>query len=232
MRVLRGRGRSVESDREVTGRLLEWTAAEGEPSVRVWVPHRQVAFGRRDATLDGYERARTVADERGFVPVERRVGGRAVAYDGETTVAFARAEPVGDAKTGIEARYDRVTADVRMALGGLQVHVDEGEPADSFCPGCHSLQLPGSGKVAGFAQRVAGDVALVAGVLVVDGAEELAAVYEAVYGALGVAFDPASVGALAAVPGRQIDVDDVRRVLEDALVGRNDRTVLDVADLA
>ena len=230
MRVIRGRGETVDADRAVTRRLLETTATSDEPGVRVWVPHRQVAFGRRDAALDGYERARAAARGRGFTPVERRVGGRAVAYDGETTLAFARTEPVGDARTGIEARYDRLIADVRVALGGLQVHVDDGEPPDAFCPGCHSLQLPGNGKVVGVAQRVAGDVALTAGVLVVDGARELTDVYERVYDALGVSFDPASVGSLEAIPGRRLDIDDARRVLEDALVGRTDRTVVDAGE--
>src|SRR6056297_3978474 len=81
MRVFRGRAGSIAADRDVSRRLLS-IAADGDPAVRVWTPHRQIAFGRRDARREGYDRARAAADKRGFPPIERDVGGRAVAYDG------------------------------------------------------------------------------------------------------------------------------------------------------
>ena len=46
----------------------------------------------RDQRCEGFDRARTVARERGFSPYVRTVGGRVVAYAG-TTVAFPLAEP-------------------------------------------------------------------------------------------------------------------------------------------
>ncbi|MDG5757759.1 lipoate--protein ligase family protein [Natronococcus sp. A-GB1] len=230
MRVFRGRVGTIDADREASGRLLE-VAAEGEPAVRVWTPHRQVAFGRRDSRLEGYDRAREAAREREFPPIERSVGGRAVAYDGETTLAFARAEPIADFRRGTDERYERLTAAVANALEELGVGLERGEPDDSFCPGAHSLSTPsvtGLRKIAGIAQRVRQDAALVSGILVVDGREELARVLEEVYGALEVPFDPESVGSMAAAGGPS-DPERIARTLENELTGDREREVVELS---
>ncbi|WP_049889277.1 lipoate--protein ligase family protein [Natronolimnohabitans innermongolicus] len=222
MRILRGRAETIDADRGGSRRLLE-IAGGGESAVRVWSPHRQLAFGRRDARLEGYDCAREAARELGFPPVERRVGGRAVAYDGETTVAFARADPVADFRRGTDERYERLTTDVERALERLGLErIERGEPDRSFCPGAHSLSaVDGAGrrrKIVGIAQRVRSDAALASGILLVDSADELASVLEDVYGALDVPFDPASVGTVASGGGPS-DPATVRATLEAALVG-------------
>lgn len=220
MRVVRGRVETIAADRAVSRALLEDTRESGEPTVRVWTPHRQVAFGRRDARSDGYDRAREAAAEHGFPSFERDVGGRAVAYTG-STVAFARTEPIADVRTGLDDRYDRATREVRRALGELGVEAAEGEPPDSFCPGTHSLSAgdgAAAGKVVGIAQRVQQDVALVAGVCVVRDHDEIAAVLEPVYDALGVPFDPGTVGSVARAGG-DADPETVCRALEWELAG-------------
>ena len=221
MRVFRGRGKTIEADRAVSERLLE-VAAEGEVAVRVWAPHRQIAFGRRDARLDGYETARATARERGFPPVERSVGGRAVPYDGETTLAFVRAEPIVDFRRGASERYERMTDDVSAALSDLGVDTVPGEPDDSFCPGTHSLSTASAGdsggKLVGIAQRVTSDAALVSGVLVVDHEDELADVLDLVYAALGVPFDPDSMGSVVSAAGL-VDRAAIRTAVETTLVG-------------
>jgi len=193
MRVVRGQAASEDEDRAATRRLVESVGESGEPAVRVWQPTRQVAFGRRDAQSDGYEAARDAARDHGFAPVERSVGGRAVAYTG-TTVAFARVEPVEDIRTGLGERYESLASDVQRACWRLSVPVQRGEPANSFCPGAHSLQY--EGKLAGIAQRITSTAALVSGVLVVDDHDEIAAVLDDIYGALDVPFDPDTVGSL------------------------------------
>lgn len=228
VRVVRGRAPTIEADRSATGRLLE-RAAEGEPGVRVWTPHRQVAFGRRDATLGGYDRAREAAAERGFEPVERRVGGRAVVYDGETTLSFAHAVPVDGDRREIETRYEATIDAVATALDSLALEppAEPGEPADAFCPGSHSVRIAGGGKLVGIAQRVRRRAALVAGVCVVANPTELADAYAAVYDALDVPFDPGSVGSVAAAGG-PADPAVVARTLEDVLVGDRPRTVASV----
>ncbi|UTF55078.1 lipoate--protein ligase family protein [Natronosalvus rutilus] len=231
VRVLRGRKPTIDADRAASERLLE-VAAEGQQAVRVWTPHKQVVFGRRDARREGYERAREAADGRGFPPVERSVGGRVVAYDGAQVLAFARTEPVADFRRGTDERYERLTADVESALTDLGVEPVRGEPDDSFCPGAHSLSLEVGGslrKVVGIAQRVTSDAALVSGILLVEATDELRGVLEAVYAALEVPFDPKSVGDVA--DATAVSSERVRRVLESALVGEREHVLEDLEDL-
>jgi len=225
MRVLRGRADDPEADRAVTREAVARVAETGEPAVRVWVPHRQVAFGRRDARAEGYERARAAAAERGYASLERSVGGRAVAYTGASTLAFARIEPVEDVRGGLDDRYERLTVDVRRALRRLGVPAERGEPGDAFCPGQHSLQR--EGKLVGIAQRVQQGAATTSGVCIVDERADLADVLAAVYDALGVPFDPAAVGSVAAAGGPG-DAETVRATVEDELVGDREPTVVRV----
>ncbi|RQG86724.1 lipoate--protein ligase family protein [Natrarchaeobius halalkaliphilus] len=215
MRVIRGETQSLEADTAVTISLLERTAHDRTPVVRVWHPHRQVAFGRRDTNARQYDSARQIARREGFEPVERTVGGRAVAHTG-TTVAFARCVPIDDPRTGLNERYESTSSDVRTALVELGVDARRGEPDDSFCPGTHSFRA--NGKLVGIAQRVRNDAALVSGIVLVRDHGEIARVLSPVYDALEVPFDPQSVGSLARAGG-ETDPAVVRSVLEDALTG-------------
>lgn len=231
MRVVRGRADSPTADREATRDLLATVAETGVPAVRAWIPHRHLAFGRRDANEPGYAAASAAAEAHGFPPVERSVGGRAVAYTG-TTVAFASLEPLEHARQGMTERYEAAVETVVAALDSLGVDAESGEPANSFCPGDYSVQAPVVGgtdepalaKVAGIAQRVTADAALVAGVVVVTDREEVAAVLDPVYDALDVQFDPASVGSVAAVGGPS-EPERVARALETAIVDGRETSV-------
>lgn len=223
MRLLRGTAATPDEDRAVTERAIDRAVRRDEPILRVWRPHRQVAFGRRDTRADGYALARTVATEHGFTPTERAVGGRAVAYTG-TTVAFVRATPIADtdARSGIDDRYDTATEQLEDALATLGVTPAVGEPAGSFCPGTHSLSV--TGKLAGLAQRVRRDVAVLGGIVLVRDHERIAAVLEPIYAALGVAFDPDTVGSLARAGG-VAEPDRVIDSLAAALSGEGRPTV-------
>ncbi|MFB6155116.1 MAG: biotin/lipoate A/B protein ligase family protein [Haloferacaceae archaeon] len=227
MRVLRGRAATVEGDRAVVAEMLERTAETGEPAVRAWRPHRHLAFGRRDAVSDGYERASRVAERLGYRPVQRSVGGRAVAYTGRT-VSFGATVPVADQRVGLDARYEWATDALAGALRSLGVDAEDGEPPDSFCPGQHSLQR--RGKLAGVAQRIQRGAALVAGVVLPDDHAQVAAVLEPVYEALAVPFDPASVGSVAKAGGDG-DPDTVARAVEEAFVERGAASVDDGGSL-
>jgi lipoate-protein ligase A len=227
MRVVRGRADEVTADRAVTQRLIEW-AGGGESAVRVWRPHRQVAFGPRDANSQGYEAARDAAREKGFAVHEREVGGRAVAYTGDT-IAFARIEPTEDERRGIEERYATARVDIRDALSELGVGAERGEPDQAWCPGSQSLQAHGR-KLVGMAQRVTDDAAVVAGLVVVDGHDQMAEVLAPVYEALEVPFDPTTVGSIEYAGGKVDPVAIILRV-EDALVGDHLGSVEWVADM-
>ncbi|MBV0924393.1 lipoate--protein ligase family protein [Halomicroarcula limicola] len=219
MRLLRGRASDHERDYACTRELADQVADDGTPALRVWTPHRQVAFGRRDRRAEGYDRARAAATDRGYAILERSVGGRAVAYTGRT-VAFTLAEPTADGRSGIGARYDRAAAAIRRALAEVGIEARDGEPPDSFCPGTNSLQA--DGKLVGLAQRVRQDVALTAGIVVVRDHAAIAAVLDPVYDALGVPFAPDSVGSIARAGGVG-DSEAVVDAVERELVG--DRTV-------
>lgn len=232
MRIVRGRAVSPEADREATRELLEEVGESDEPAVRAWTPHRHLAFGRRDANEPGYEAARAAAEARGFPPAERSVGGRAVAYTG-TTVAFASLQPLEDPRSGLTERYEAAVETVVDALAGLGVAARPGEPPNSFCPGDYSVQAPttgGPGKVAGIAQRVTADAALVSGVMVVTDEAEIRDVLEPVYAALEVPFDPDTVGSVAAAGG-PAEPEPVARALETALVGEREANVVFLEDV-
>lgn len=228
MRVLRGRADSPTADRELTAAMLERTAKTGESAVRAWQPHRQLAFGRRDSRADHYDVATRVAEACDFDPVERSVGGRAVAYTGNT-VAFANAVPLTDMRVGMDERYDDVTKALQRALWRLGAPALRGEPDNSFCPGDYSLQR--DGKLVGVAQRVRKDAALVSGVVMVRDHEEVARVLDPVYAALDLPFDRESVGSIAKVGGNS-DPETVARTIEELLVGSEGPEILSVPDLA
>lgn len=199
----------------MSDRLRDRVRRSGDPGVRVWYPPRHVAFGRRDRAADGYERARQAAADHGYPPTERVTGGRAVAFTGDV-LAVLRAEPADPADPAIDERYERLLTDVESALEQLGVDADRGEPPKAFCPGTRSLRA--DGKIAGLAQRVRAEAAVAAGAVVVRDAAAVAGVLEPVYDALGVPFEPSSVGSLAAA-GADADGEEVRRTVEDVLVG-------------
>jgi lipoate-protein ligase A len=221
MHLVRGRAATVDDDRAATAAMLARTGDTGVEAFRAWTPHRQVAFGRRDTHSAGYETARRAAEERDYAVVERSVGGRAVAYSG-STVAFAHAIPLADPRQGLTDRYEGGVDGVVVALRDLDVDARPGEPAASFCPGDHSVQVRGR-KIAGIAQRVQSEAALVAGCVLVSARADLVDVLTPVYEALDVPFDPDSVGVVADEDGP--NSRQVCRALERAFVGdeTNDR---------
>jgi len=225
--VLHGRAAEPDADRVAIDASLETAVATDTPVVRAWTPHRQVAFGRRDVRAEGYDRARSVAADRGYRTVERSVGGRAVAYTG-TTVAFAVAIPAPDPRSGIGERYDAATSSVVRALRTLGVPARRGEPDAAFCPGDHSIQA--HGKMVGIAQRVRRDAALVSGIVITTDHDTIAAVLDPIYEALGVPFDPDSVGSVDRGGGTAAP-DPVVDALVESLCEGLERDPLDVLSL-
>lgn len=207
MRIVRGRGPSAERDRERSRELVSSVAETGEPLLRIWQPHRHVAFGRRDSNRPGYERARALADEHGFVPVDRTTGGHAVCFTGNT-VSFVRVTPVDDLRGGIDERYQQTTETLETALSELGVSPWVGEPDGAFCPGTHSIS--DEGKMVGLAQRVKRDVAVVAGIVVVRDHEDIAEVLGPIYDALDISFERNATGSIARSGG----TSDPGRVIE------------------
>jgi len=215
MYVVRGSVGDPNRDRERSRELLELAADRDSPHLRVWRPPRHVAFGRRDSSRPGYDRAREYAHSKGIPTVERTTGGHAVLFTGHT-VSFVLAAPDDGARSGITDRYERTTDRVRQALSELGVDAAEGEPDGSFCPGTHSLSA--NGKIVGLAQRVRRDVAVVAGIIVVRDHEEIADVLGPIYDALDIPFESDATGSLARAGGVS-DPAEVVAVVEETLTG-------------
>jgi lipoate-protein ligase A len=182
-------------------------------TVRLARPGAMVAFGRQDVTSPGYAEAIAAARSHGFEAVERLAGGRAAVFD-RGTVALAWAAPDRDPLRATHARFREAAAVVAEALRGLGVDARVGEVAGEYCPGDYSVNACGRVKLAGIGQRVVKGGAHLGGVVVVTGAARLRDVLVPVYEALGLEWDPATVGSIEGeLPGASV------AAVEDALLG-------------
>jgi lipoate-protein ligase A len=133
--------------------------------------------------------------------VERLAGGRAAVFH-ENTIAFSWLVPDPTPRLHIRSRFEEVSTMTAGAFRRLGIDARVGEVPGEYCPGEHSVNARGSTKLMGVGQRLVQHAAHVGGVIVVDGGDRIRDVLIPVYEALGLAFDPATVGALAdEVPG-------------------------------
>jgi octanoyl-[GcvH]:protein N-octanoyltransferase len=202
-------------DIAITHALLAGVASGRRPSVlRLFRPGPTAAFGRLDALLPGFGRARAAARAHGLTPVLRSVGGHAAVFD-QRCVVVERIARAADATAGLQARFDDMSARVRDALASLGADARIGELPGEYCPGPQSVNVGGRVKVAGIAQRMVRHGAATSAVVVVGGGHGLRAAVADVYAALELPVDVATAGALdEQLPG--VRVDDVVRALRGA----------------
>jgi octanoyl-[GcvH]:protein N-octanoyltransferase len=187
------------------------------PVIRVYRPLPTVAFGRRDSFLPGFTRAVAAAHMNGFAPAIRAAGGRAAAYHGECLV-IDEIVPARDAMAEVDARFAAQADRQAQALQGLGIDARVGEVPGEYCPGRFSVNARGQTKLIGAAQRIISGAWLFSTVVVVDGAPRVRAVLQDVYDALGLGWDPASVGSIAAeLPG--VTVAQVQAALLAPIAG-------------
>jgi lipoate-protein ligase A len=179
--------------------------------VRAYRPAPTVAFGRRDTFLPGFAAAVTAARRHGFTPVVRGAGGRAAAYD-EGCLVFDEIMPAEAAMGGIRERFADEARRQAEALRRLGVDARVGEVAGEYCPGEFSVNARGQTKLIGAAERIIRGAWLHSSVAVVAGAPVLQSVLVDVYAALGLDWDPRTVGAIRD-EAPDVDVEDVRRAL-------------------
>lgn len=186
-----------EMDTAVSRALLQ-RVADGEAGecLRLHRPRPILAFGPRDRLENGYAEAVEAAGSRGFAPVQRLAGGRAAVFH-EGTIAFSWCVPDPRPREGIRARFETVAEIMAAAFRGLGVDARIGEVPGEYCPGEHSVNARGAVKVMGVGQRVIDGAAHVGGVIVVEGADRIRDVLVPVNAALGLPFEPATVGSLA-----------------------------------
>ncbi len=188
--------------------ILERVSAKQLPAtLRLYVPGREVAFGKRDTVAPQYPVAVTAAREAGFAAVERLAGGRAAAFS-EATIAFSIAFPDDDPRTSIHERFDHVSGLIVDALWRLGIGTSIGEVPGEYCPGEFSINHEGRIKLMGVGQRLARHASHVGGVIVVDRKDLILAALIPVYRALELEWRPVTVGTLNDVQ-RGVSNDDV-----------------------
>jgi octanoyl-[GcvH]:protein N-octanoyltransferase len=189
-------------DVAVSRALLLRAATGAVPeTIRVNRPGPIVTFGRQDASDPGYPAAVEAARAGGFEAVLRLAGGRAAVFH-EDTVALARAVPDRNPAARTYARFEEMAEIVRAVLGRLGVDARVGEVPGEYCPGAYSVNARGRKKLVGMGQRLVRGAAHVGGVVVVSGSERVRQILVPVYSALGLEWDPATVGSIEDEVGR------------------------------
>lgn len=175
--------------------LRRVSAGLDPPTLRVHRPGDIVAFGPKDRLEPGYARAVEAAAALGFGSVQRLAGGRAAVFH-LGSIAFSWAIPDPSPRLRIRQRFDEVAGIMAAAFRDLGVDARVGEVPGEYCPGEHSVNAGGRTKVMGVGQRVVLRAAHVGGVIVVGDAARIREVLVPVNEALGLAWDPATVGSL------------------------------------
>lgn len=190
--------------------LLDLLAAgRRRPVLRCYRPSATVAFGRRDTFLPGFAAAVAATRRHGFTPVIRGAGGRAAAYD-DGSLIFDEVMPADGSQ--IRERFAEDAGRQARALQSLGVDARVGEVTGEYCPGEFSVNARGRVKLIGAAERIVRGAWLHSSVVVVEGADRLRSVLADVYAALGLDWDPASVGAVGQeAPG--VGLEQVRHAL-------------------
>jgi octanoyl-[GcvH]:protein N-octanoyltransferase len=195
--------------------LLRVARGELPETLRTYRPAPTVAFGRRDALAAGFGDATAAARACGFAPMLRSAGGRPAAYD-EDSVLFDLVMRSESPLTGAQEAFARSSEALAAALRDLGVDARVGPVPGEYCRGDFSLNAGGAVKIGGTAQRRIAGATLLAGFVTVAGADRLRAVLVDVYAALGIAWEPSSLGALEDL-APDLSPDAVERAVAAAL---------------
>jgi lipoate-protein ligase A len=187
----------VGLDTAVSSALLRRVSDGAFPAaLRLHRPGPIVAFGPQDRHTPGYAAAVAAARGAGFGAVERLAGGRAAVFH-EGTISFSWVTPDPTPRLRIRERFGSISQIMAEAFRRLGIEARVGEVPGEYCPGGFSVNARGRRKLMGVGQRLVQHAAHVGGVVVVDGSDRIRDVLIPVYEALGLAWDPATVGALA-----------------------------------
>jgi len=210
-------------DTSLSKLILDQVSSGDMPAtIRLYVPGREVAFGRRDAVTPQYPAAVAAARATGFRAVERLAGGRAAVFT-EHTIAFSLAVPDTEPQSGIRARFEQIGEIVVAAFARLGVHSGVGEIPGEYCPGEFSINHEGRLKLMGVGQRLARRAAHLGGVISVHRTDLLLRALIPVYRALALEWEPGTTGSLGDIKPT-ITNEDVLAALKTELSSRYDLT--------
>lgn len=183
--------------------LLRSPSATWSELVHVYVPHGPtVAFSGRDLRSPGIAAATEVARAAGFEPVVRSPGGRMVAYDSGSVVIDHLDRTTGIRHAGSSTFAQNAESHVRVLRAFGDVDARVGEVDGEYCPGEFSINVGGTAKVVGSAQRVTATGSLFSTVVQVAVSDRVRAVIVDVSEALGYDLRHSSIAGLADhVPG-------------------------------
>jgi lipoate-protein ligase A len=187
-------------------------------TMRLYVPGREVAFGRRDTVTPEYPLAVAAARDAGFAAVERLAGGRAAVFT-EHTIAFAFAVPDFDPRTTIYPRFQEMSDLIVASFRRLGIMAGIGEVSGEYCPGEYSVHHENRIKLMGMGQRLTKHAAHVGGVISVSRTKLLLSALIPVYRALDIEWRPTTTGSLADI-NAGIGNDDVIAALKAELSAR------------
>lgn len=186
------------TDLVIPALLLRAPEAEWSELVHLYVPSGPtVAFSGRDLRSPGIAAATEVARAAGFTPVVRSPGGRMVAYDSGAVVIdhLDRTTDIRHAGSATFAANAESHVRVLRGLGDIDARV--GEVDGEYCPGEYSINVGGTTKVVGSAQRVTATGSLFSTVVQVVVSDRVRAVLTDVSEALGYDLRQSSIAGLA-----------------------------------
>ena len=206
---------SAGEDQARSQQLLERIArGELDRALRAWTPRPALALSRLDELRPGADEARAIAERLGYEPVRRVSGGHAVVL-GAGSFCIGFGEPAHTFE-GTQERYERFTAALIDALAQLGIAAEQGELDGEWCPGAWSIRSDGV-KLAGLAQRAVKGAAWAEAVVELSADASARGALEAIYGALELPLDPATLGSVSEIAARPVGFDELATPLIRAL---------------
>ena len=186
------------------GALLQQVGAGASELLRVYRPRPTLAFSGRDCASPGIGAAAAAAVAARFhagAPRSRWPGGRLPPRNACAWITSARSRPPDPPRQRPGRRPDppRFTLFADLLTGALRslgVDAQLGPVPGEYCPGEFSINDGHGHKLVGTAQRLVRGAWLFGTVIVVEDADPVRSVLDEVYRALGLDWNPASVGAV------------------------------------
>ncbi|WP_052684765.1 lipoyl protein ligase domain-containing protein [Lentzea aerocolonigenes] len=196
--LVSGSTTSAVTDLVIPALLLRSTHATWTELVHIYVPQSPtVAFSARDVRSPGITKATEIARAAGFETVVRSPGGRMVAYDSGAVVIDHLDRTTGIRHAGSATFAANAESHARVLRGLGDVDARVGEVDGEYCPGEYSINVGGTAKVVGSAQRVTSTGSLFSTVVQVTVSDRVRAVIADVSDALGYDLRRSSIAGLA-----------------------------------